>query len=133
MRERSGRVDLEKLRQFVFVPSMEAVTAHTERLRRTRRVVAAPIQRDCEINQLDQPLAQIVCRCRGLGFLGEYRLHMPPLHQSHRLVAMFLPELLDNPAIDLLRAGCEIEELGRAIPERDKLADAVGLGPAHPD
>lgn len=133
MRQRAGLVDLEELRQLVFVPRMEAIPAHPERLRCSCRVVAAPVQRDREIHQLDQPLAQVV-RCGGcLGLLRQNCLHMPPLHQSHRLLAMLFPEFLDDPAIDLLRAGREIEELGRAIPERDKLADAVGLGPVRPD
>ncbi|PVZ46387.1 hypothetical protein DD556_12405 [Phaeobacter sp. JL2872] len=46
---------------------------------------------------------------------------------------MLLPEFLYNPAIDSLRAWREIEELGRAIPKRDKLADTVGLGPVCPN
>ncbi len=36
---------------------------------------------------------------------------MPPLHQPHRLIAILLPEFLDDPAIDLLSARREIEEL----------------------
>ena len=106
----------EELRQLVLVPGMEAIAAHAKRLRRPRWIVAAPIQRNRKIHQLDKPIAQVVRGCRSLGLLGEDSLHMPPLHQPHRLVAMLFEELLDDPAIDLLRTGREIKEIGRTIP-----------------
>ena len=52
---------------------------------------------------------------------------MPPLHEPHGFVAMFLPELLDDPAIDLLRARREIKKLGRAVPKRHKRLTLKGL------